>query len=81
MPTGDDRLVRVPSLCGVDIVVAHRLALAAGVGLRGPRSDSPLPLSGVVRAQDPPVGSVLGAGDDVTLWIDPYPVPNPEPEQ
>lgn len=63
----------VPSLVGVEVIVAYKIALIAGVAIVGPNPDLPLPLRGVIGAQSPVAGTAVWSADEVTVLLRPTP--------
>jgi beta-lactam-binding protein with PASTA domain len=66
--TGPEHVL-VPALVGLDIADAHELALTARVAVVGEDPDVPLPLSGVVTAQEPGAGTQVYPGDPVMIRV------------
>lgn len=66
--TGPEHVL-VPALVGLDIADAHELALTARVAVVGEDPDVPLPLSGVVTAQQPGAGTQVLPGDPVMIEV------------
>jgi hypothetical protein len=77
--TGKRVRVVVPELIGMEIIPAYRMALIAGVALRGRDPGPPLPLRGVITAQQPGAGTLVWSGDSVTISLQPSPTEGAAP--
>lgn len=63
--------VLVPALVGLDVGDAHELAFTARVVAVAAGPDDPLPVSGVVTAQQPEAGTRVAPADAVAIAVDP----------
>jgi beta-lactam-binding protein with PASTA domain len=73
MAVSDQEKVLVPALVGLEVGDAHQLAFEARVVVVGPDPATPLPVAGVVTAQQPGAGTRVEPAHQVVVMVDPGP--------
>jgi beta-lactam-binding protein with PASTA domain len=70
MAVSDQEKVLVPALVGLEVGDAHQLAFEARVVVVGPDPATPLPVAGVVIAQEPTAGTRVEPAHQVVIAVD-----------